>query len=444
MQNALTRARIYIFFDLLLLTLALYGLWWIGSLPSTITSSLPEIALTSALMFLTALVMGLYRPHAVTEPRFQARCLVAIVACIFIVGSVSALFSGRGISKEHLVAALTLCLVGMMALRVGMHRLSLRSNISREILAVLPESGMSVLRKLTETGRTRVESFPVDMDPSKKLADCARHALLDALRTRRPTDVVLSDGLQLDPALAMELAEPQRRGLRVTSLSRFMAEEFGRMPHDDPETLRELVLRSRPRSWAALFPKRVMDVTLSLVLLILLLPVMAMAAFVVRLGDGGPVLYRQTRVGLDQRPFTLLKFRSMRVDAEANGVARWAERKDSRITRFGALMRLTRIDELPQLLNVLRGDMSLVGPRPERPEMIAQLKEHIPAYDFRHLVPPGLTGWAQINYPYGASVEDAIQKTNYDLYYVTHRSCIRDALILLETIRVVLFAEGSR
>jgi exopolysaccharide biosynthesis polyprenyl glycosylphosphotransferase len=179
-------------------------------------------------------------------------------------------------------------------------------------------------------------------------------------------------------------------------------------------------------------------------MLALAVPLMAVTAIAVRLDSKGPVLYRQKRVGLRGRSFMLLKFRSMRVDAEAGGLPRWAARGDARVTRVGAFIRSTRIDELPQLLNVLRGDMSLVGPRPERPHFVEQLAELIPFYDKRSYVKPGLTGWAQVNYPYGASVEDAREKLAYDLYYVKNRGLFLDLLVLLATVRVILFREGAR
>ena len=156
------------------------------------------------------------------------------------------------------------------------------------------------------------------------------------------------------------------------------------------------------------------------------------------------MFYRQTRVGFRGRPFTLLKLRSMAVDAEVAGVARWAQQRDPRVTRVGQFMRASRIDELPQLLNVLRGEMSIVGPRPERPMFVEELAKLLPGYDHRALVKPGLTGWAQVNYPYGASVEDAREKLAYDLYYVKHRGLLLDLLIMLSTVRVVLFREGAR
>lgn len=189
--------------------------------------------------------------------------------------------------------------------------------------------------------------------------------------------------------------------------------------------------------------RRCADLALSLGMLVLTLPVMALTAILIRLDSPGPALYRQERVGLHGRPFTLLKFRSMRLDAEAGGPA-WAARNDTRVTRIGNFLRLTRIDELPQLFNVLKGEMAFVGPRPERPHFVDQLAEVIPSYRDRSAVKPGITGWAQVNYPYGASVEDARQKLSYDLYYVKRRSLFLDLLILVATVRVILFQEGSR
>jgi lipopolysaccharide/colanic/teichoic acid biosynthesis glycosyltransferase len=170
---------------------------------------------------------------------------------------------------------------------------------------------------------------------------------------------------------------------------------------------------------------------------------MLMVATAIKLDGLGPVLYRQERVGLNGRLFTLYKFRSMRTDAEATGPV-WAAQRDSRVTRIGAIMRRTRIDELPQLFNILGGEMSFIGPRPERPHFVEKLAGVIPMYRERNRVKPGLTGWAQVNYPYGASVEDARMKLSYDLYYVKQCSLILDVLILFSTVRVILFQEGAR
>ena len=189
--------------------------------------------------------------------------------------------------------------------------------------------------------------------------------------------------------------------------------------------------------------RRARDVAGSLLLLALTLPLLLLVACLIKLGSRGPVLYRQDRVGLHGRVFTMLKFLTMRIDAEADG-PRWTAERDPRVTRFGAFVRASRIDELPQLINVLRGEMSLVGPRPERPYFVEQLARVIPRYDERTRVLPGLTGWAQVNYPYGASVEDAQAKLTYDLYYLRNQSLLLDLHILAATARVVLFRIGAR
>ena len=189
--------------------------------------------------------------------------------------------------------------------------------------------------------------------------------------------------------------------------------------------------------------RRLRDIVFSLLLLALTMPLLLIVACLIKLNSRGPLLYRQVRVGLHGRAFTVLKFRSMRIDAEAGG-PRWATERDPRVTRIGAFIRAARIDELPQLFNVLRGDMSLVGPRPERPFFVEQLLPIVPQFAERTRVLPGITGWAQINYPYGASVEDAHAKLGYDLYYIQNRNLWLDLRILIATVRVVMFGIGAR
>ncbi|WP_169247486.1 TIGR03013 family XrtA/PEP-CTERM system glycosyltransferase [Candidatus Competibacter phosphatis] len=192
--------------------------------------------------------------------------------------------------------------------------------------------------------------------------------------------------------------------------------------------------------------KRMFDVTVSLLLLALTWPLMLVAVLAIWLESGGhgPILYRQSRVGFKDRLFEVIKFRSMVVGAEKGGKAVWAQKNDSRITRVGAVLRETRIDELPQLFNVLRGDMSFVGPRPERPQFVADLRRGIPCYSMRHMVKPGITGWAQICYPYGASEKDAREKLQYDLYYIKNYSFFFDVVILLQTVHTILWGRGAR
>jgi len=187
--------------------------------------------------------------------------------------------------------------------------------------------------------------------------------------------------------------------------------------------------------------KRIFDLLICTLLLVVASPFMLLTAVMVFLEDGAPVLFRQTRTGLNGKTFTLYKFRSMRKDAEKNGAV-WAKENDDRITRIGNFIRNTRLDELPQIYNVLRGDMSFVGPRPERPEFVDGVCQDIPFYNERHRVKPGLMGWAQLKYPYGASVEDAANKLKYDLYYTKNHSFLMDVLILIQTVEVVLLGKG--
>ncbi|MGC2521159.1 MAG: TIGR03013 family XrtA/PEP-CTERM system glycosyltransferase [Stellaceae bacterium] len=190
--------------------------------------------------------------------------------------------------------------------------------------------------------------------------------------------------------------------------------------------------------------KRTFDIAVSLALLVFSAPVLLLTALLVKLDSPGPVLYRQERVGYRGRVFTILKFRSMRTDAERESGPQWAAKRDPRVTRVGAVIRKLRIDELAQIFNVLHGDMSFVGPRPERPYFVANLAAVIPYYNERHWVRPGITGWAQINYPYGASIEDARHKLSFDLYYIKNRSIFLDFLILLQTARVIFWNYGAR
>jgi exopolysaccharide biosynthesis polyprenyl glycosylphosphotransferase len=190
--------------------------------------------------------------------------------------------------------------------------------------------------------------------------------------------------------------------------------------------------------------KRSFDLAISGALILVTAPLMLLAAIAIMIESGCPVIYRQERVGYRGRTFTVLKLRSMAANAERDGKATWASVNDARVTRVGRLMRRARIDELPQLINILKGEMSFVGPRPERPEFVAMLTEQIPFYAVRHSVKPGLTGWAQVRYSYGATVEQSVRKLEYDLFYVKNHTLLLDLVILLETIRVVLLGEGAR
>ena len=241
-----------------------------------------------------------------------------------------------------------------------------------------------------------------------------------------------------------ELLQCKVEGVVVTDLSTFFERETG-----------YLQIESLNPSWIVFSDgfehgsykyviKRIFDIAVSVVLLLLTLPVMVLTAALIYLETGLPIFYRQERVGEFGRTFMILKFRSMSQDAERGGAPQWAQKDDHRITRVGRIIRKLRIDELPQVINVLAGDMSFVGPRPERPYFVKELAKQIPYYGSRHTVKPGITGWAQIRYPYGASVEDARKKLQYDLYYAKNHSLFLDLIVLFQTAQVVLFGKGAR
>ena len=242
-----------------------------------------------------------------------------------------------------------------------------------------------------------------------------------------------------------DLLECKQRGIEVTDLVRFLERESGKVK-----------LTASP-SWLVFSDgfnaspmrratKRIFDVVSAAIVLAASWPLMLLAALAIRIesGAGQPILYSQERVGEHGRVFRLFKFRSMRTDAELGGVARWASKNDERVTRVGRIIRKLRLDELPQLWNVLNGTMSLIGPRPERPQFVAELSRNIPYYTLRHCVKPGLTGWAQLRYPYGSSEEDAAEKLTFDLFYVKNHNLRFDALIFIQTVEVVLFGRGAR
>jgi sugar transferase (PEP-CTERM system associated) len=243
-----------------------------------------------------------------------------------------------------------------------------------------------------------------------------------------------------------ELLDCKLNTINIIDLERFLERETGRVPLDLIRPSSLILSDGFRRGVFRQVSIRLFDIVASLLMLSFSWPLMLFTMLAIKIEDGlhAPVLYRQTRVGLQGTHFLVLKFRSMRTDAERGGQAIWAERLDRRVTRVGSLVRPLRVDELPQLFNVLAGDMSLVGPRPERPEFVAQLCESIPFYNERHLAKPGITGWAQLCYPYGASERDAVEKLQYDLYYIKNRSLMFDLSILLQTVEVVFWAKGAR
>jgi sugar transferase (PEP-CTERM system associated) len=270
-------------------------------------------------------------------------------------------------------------------------------------------------------------------------------SIIDTARQLNVTEIVLAVRERRGGAVPLnELLSCKLNGIKVTDLSGFFETYKSKVKID---LLRESWFifgdGFRQSRWRMMV-KRTFDILASGALILLSMPVMVLAAIAIKLESAGPIIYRQQRVGLGGKPFDVLKFRSMCVNAEVDGKPQWAKPGDSRVTRVGRFMRLTRIDELPQLFTVLKGEMSLVGPRPERPFFVEQITKQVPFYAARHSVKPGVTGWAQVRHHYGASVDDAADKLEYDLFYVKNHTLFFDILVLFYSVKVVLTAQGSR
>jgi sugar transferase (PEP-CTERM system associated) len=398
-------------------------------------------AMLALTICLTSVAIGLYRPEACQQTGlFLLNLAVAGMLALPIIVALSATLGPRfgDAAAERLgwvakvLVAWMLCLVvtrAIFALAVRLHL------FERRILVVA--AGEDGARQAVEARKGGFFQLSGMISAGEFTA-----ILPEQLLRQRIWGIVVASSAR--GAIAPDdLLRCKCRGIRLFRDVDFHEQQLGRVDLErlSPDWL--AFADGFSCSWCATAWRRLLDVLISLALIALTLPLMLLTALMVKLDSSGPAFYCQERAGLHGRPFVLFKFRSMVVDAEAGGFA-WAAKRDARVTRVGRFIRLTRIDELPQLFNVLRGEMSFIGPRPERPHFVAQLAQVIPHYCDRHFVKPGLTGWAQVNYPYGASVEDARMKLSYDLYYVKHRSFFLDLLILFATVRVILFQEGSR
>jgi sugar transferase (PEP-CTERM system associated) len=359
------------------------------------------------------------------------------------------LMLGRGIS----LIALPLALALMVAWRVSIHWLLGHPSVGERILIVgSGTAAVEIAREVLERRDAgyRIVGF-VDNDPALVGRSIINPRVIGV--TTEMADIVRRENID-----RIIVAQGERRGQFPTrqlldlSLGGHVAIEEGASFYE--RTTGRVHLNMMRPSWL-IFSGRGRQARLSgvaraflhrgvaFVGAIVSLPIALLTAVLIKLESPGPALYKQERVGQNGRPFTIMKFRSMRVDAERDGPV-WAQTGDDRTTRVGRVIRKIRVDEIPQFWNILKGEMNFVGPRPERPHFVAQLAEEIPFYEQRHLIPPGLTGWAQIKYPYGSSIEDARQKLQYDLYYIKNQSLVLDAVILFETVKTILFGRGAR
>ncbi len=425
----------------------------IDSINSPVVTSI----LFGLVMPITMMAMGLY------QHRFRMGILGVFLRSVigFICGAaflgllyylIPTLYLGRGVFGLALIVAFFM---------VGTIRPMFFYYVDKDILKIrvlvmgAGETSASIQkrlrRKVDQRGFRIVGYIPLVTDKSVAidnalLVDTGSSTLLEYCEKHAIDEIVVAADERRNAMPMDQLIECKLHGIDIIELLGFFEREQGKLPLDIMRP--DWLIYSDGFEGGAFrdTSKRLFDVAASTFILLITWPFMLFAIIAIKLEDGkdAPIFYGQTRVGYLGKDFEVLKFRSMSVNAEKDGVAQWATKNDSRVTKIGALMRKTRIDELPQILNVFRGDMSFVGPRPERPHFVSELSKEIPYYQERHAVKPGITGWAQVCYPYGASLDDSVQKQEYDLYYIKNRTIFLDMLILCQTAEVVLFGKGAR
>lgn len=414
----------------------------------------PRAALFAGFVLVCMVAMGLYSARLRTTysgvlMRVGASIATATAALALLFYVLPALHLGRGIlGIAALTAFLAAAIIRLIFVRLVDEAIFKRRVVvfgcGRQAISISRLRRRSDQRGFVIVGYLRPEGDSV-LVPEEKVVT-PRESLLGFARELEIDEIVVAMDDRRRSFPVEQLLECRLAGIEVADLVSFLERETGKVRLDVLNPSWMIFGEGFRRDPVRLFSERGFDVVASLLLLAITWPVMFLTALAIKLEDGvsAPVLYRQKRVGLEGRLFDVLKFRSMGVDAEVDGKPRWAESGDSRVTKVGALIRKARIDELPQIINVLKGDMSFVGPRPERPEFVAELSEKIPYYKERHCVKPGITGWAQLCYPYGSSEHDAVEKLQYDLYYLKNHSLMFDLVILLQTAEVVLWGKGGR
>ena len=423
----------------------------IGIDAGTIASRFWQLAGYAGIILMAMTAVGVYGSEALRSMRFAtARLLVAISLGIIALAFVDFLFGGHNFWRSVLAYAMAGSIIVLVVNRLVVGGILGAAAFRRRVLVLGAGHRADRLRKLSERPESgfvivgfvaMTESEPV---VEEAISRSAIHNLTRYVENLGVSEVVLALEERRNSLPLSDLLRIKTTGVHVNDFSSFIERETGRIDLDtvNPSWLifSDGFSSGRAISSAA---KRLFDIAASSLLLVLAAPIIAVFALLVKLDSKGPAFYRQTRVGLFGQPFDVIKLRSMRTDAEVGG-AQFAQENDPRVTRLGRFIRKVRIDELPQTWSVLKGEMSFVGPRPERPEFVSDLEEQLPFYAERHMVKPGITGWAQINYPYGASLDDSRHKLEYDLYYAKNYTPFLDLLILLQTLRVVLWHEGAR
>ena len=424
-----------------------------SSLPASLGPILPKASVFALVMMLIMTIFGMYSGEWMAGARVVTLRITASFATGFVVMSLLFyLFPDMLLGRGAFLFSLLFALIGVTITRIAFIKWSNLDAFKKRVLVLGSGSraakvdhlikSMSSTRSVQIIGYLPLQGSHHYVEHSRVIHDNSGlgeivtkyniHEIVIAVRDRRDGGLPVS-----------ELLECKLRGINIIELSSFFERENGQLQLESLNASWIILSEGFKQGLARDTVKRIFDLVVSLVIVLISLPAMVLTALAIYIESGGPVLYRQERVGQYGRPFTIMKFRSMRSDAEKDGKPRWADKNDDRTTRVGRFIRRVRLDELPQLFNVFMGHMSFVGPRPERPYFVDELSRKIPYYNSRHTVKPGITGWAQVCYAYGASVEDAIEKLQYDLYYVKNHTLFLDMMVLFQTVQVVLWGKGQ-
>jgi sugar transferase (PEP-CTERM system associated) len=412
----------------------------------------PDAAIFVVVFMLAMHALGLYRHEALADTRVMfLRLSASFLIGFVLIGAIQYTFPSIELWRSALGIAILLGLTEIVCFRIAARRV-VTSHVLKRRALVLGAGGRAARIEALEMKRqspnfvclgfVQMNAEAVRVTQNRVVGQAAD--LVRLAETMEVDEIVVAVEDRRREMPVNDLLHLKLSGVDIVEFSTFWEKETGRVDLDTVHPSWMIFSDGFGGTNATRALKRGFDLIVSAGFLALTLPVLAATALLIKLDTRGPIFYRQERVGIHGRPFMLLKFRSMVTDAERDGVPQWAGSGDSRITRVGYVIRQSRIDEIPQVFNVLLGHMSFIGPRPERPFFVQELSAKIPYYAERHRVKPGITGWAQINFPYGASVEDAKQKLEYDLYYIKNHSIFLDCIILLQTARVVLFPEGVR
>ena len=425
------------------------------SLQGLENSAWPQALLFSAVMLTVMVSMGMY--HRVSQGNFTStlgRVILSFILGAVLLSIILYAFSGANVDRDVFLMALAAAFLSTVSCRLIWQMRNDRVLKQRTLVIGTGKKAREIqkLRRVNDAG-IRIVGYLDAERTGDHLVDTA--SLIDVKEDfsdlhnivvdNKIKEIVVAVDDRRNTIPADEILECKMRGVRVVDVNYFLERQLGKISLDTlhPSALIYSQGFVQGRFKATL--KRIFDLVVSGVMLVLTAPLMLMAMLAIKIESGmkGSIFYVQERVGHNNRPFKIYKFRSMTENAESNGKAVWAQKNDSRVTRVGKFIRKTRIDELPQLYNVLKGNMSFVGPRPERPQFVEELSGKIEFYGLRHHAKPGITGWAQICYPYGASVEDAKEKLQYDLYYLKHNTVFLDLLILMQTAAVIFLAKGQ-